>query len=69
MAEETKAKEEAKPKAETKPKETRKKAIQKPANCMKCNKRLQRKAWYYRNGGYYCSKRCWELASAKNKES
>ncbi|MFH1854230.1 MAG: hypothetical protein ABH815_02850 [Candidatus Omnitrophota bacterium] len=44
----------------------------KPANCMKCNKRLKRKTWYYRNGGYYCGKRCWELASkaaSKKKES
>lgn len=50
-----------------------KKVIEKPTNCMKCNKRLQRKAWYYRNGGYYCSKRCWKLAvaptdKAKTKE-
>ncbi|HDP16388.1 MAG TPA: hypothetical protein ENN16_00870 [Candidatus Omnitrophica bacterium] len=37
--------------------------IEKPANCMKCNKHLKRKSWYYRNGGYYCSKRCWRLAA------
>ena len=45
--------------------------IERPANCMKCNKHLQRKTWYYRNGGYYCSKRCWKLAveaEAKKKE-
>ncbi len=36
--------------------------IEKPTNCMKCNKHLQRKSWYYRNNGYYCSKRCWKLA-------
>ena len=45
--------------------------IEKPANCMKCNKHLQRKMWYYRNGGYYCSKRCWKSAvqaKAKKKE-
>jgi len=36
--------------------------VEKTANCMKCNKRLQRKTWYYRANGYYCSKRCWRLA-------
>jgi len=41
-----------------------KKAIEKPVNCMKCNKHLQRKTWYYREEGYYCSKRCWKLAVA-----
>jgi hypothetical protein len=29
---------------------------------MKCNKRLKRKAWYYKNNGYYCSKGCWQQA-------
>lgn len=55
-------------KEKTKVKE--KAVIQRPANCMKCNKHLQRKSWYYRNGGYYCSKHCWRLASqAKKKEN
>lgn len=55
---------------ETSVKEKEKIIIQKPTNCMKCNKRLQRKSWYYRNGGYYCSKRCWKLAeeAAKKKD-
>jgi hypothetical protein len=44
--------------------------IEKPDNCMKCNKKLRRKTWYYRNGGYYCSKRCWKLAAdTKKKEA
>lgn len=48
------------------PEETKaKEKIVKPANCMNCNKHLQRKTWYYRNDGYYCSKRCWKLATAK----
>lgn len=44
---------------------------EKPTNCMKCNKRLKRKAWYYKNGGYYCSKGCWQQAvktAEKKKE-
>ena len=50
------------------PEETKeKKPVEKPDNCMKCNKRLQRKSWYYRNGGYYCSKRCWKLSLDKTK--
>lgn len=54
---------------ETKQKETKEaKATERPTNCMKCNKRLQRKRWYYRNGGYYCSRRCWKLTTAKNKD-
>lgn len=39
-----------------------------PANCPVCNKRLSRKQWYYRNGQYYCKKRCWETAQEKAKE-
>ena len=52
------------PKKEAPKKKEKKKpvVVEKPANCMKCNKRLQRKTWYYRSNGYYCSKRCWRLA-------
>lgn len=60
--------EEIKPKSDEK---KEKEVVEKPANCMKCNKRLQRKVWYYRNGGYYCSKRCWKAAveaEAKKQE-
>ncbi len=39
-----------------------------PTNCPICNKRLSRKSWYYRNGQYYCKKRCWETAQEKAKE-
>lgn len=58
-------------KSEQKPEAKKREAVEKPANCMKCNKRLQRKTCYYRNEGYYCSKRCWTLAveaAAKKKE-
>jgi len=43
--------------------------IEKPTNCVKCNKHLKRKSWYYRNNGYYCSKRCWKLAEKAKKEA
>jgi len=29
------------------------------ATCSSCSKRLTRKQWYYRNGAYYCTRRCW----------
>jgi len=33
------------------------------ATCTSCGKRLSRKQWYYRNGQYYCKKRCWVTAA------
>jgi hypothetical protein len=63
--------------AETQPKapegakapEAKKEAIkaEKPANCASCNKSIKNKRWYYRNGKYYCSKRCWQTAVKKDK--
>ena len=35
------------------------------ATCTSCGKRLNRKQWYYRNGKYFCKKRCWVTESAK----
>ena len=40
---------------------------EKPANCTSCNKSIKNKRWYYRNGKYYCSKRCWQTALKKDK--
>ncbi len=40
-------------------------ATGKPTNCMQCNKRLKRKNWYYRNGSYFCNKRCWKATLKK----
>ena len=34
-------------------------------NCASCNKRLFRKKQYYRNGAYYCNKRCFQAAAVK----
>ena len=55
------------PQKKAEPQVKRPEIVPKPTNCMKCNKRLQRKTCYYRNGGYYCSKRCWKLAEAEKK--
>jgi len=36
-----------------------------PATCAHCDKRLSKKQWYYRNGKWFCKRRCWEDAKAK----
>lgn len=36
-----------------------------PAACSSCGKRLSKKSWYYRNGQFFCKKRCWETAKEK----
>lgn len=67
---EEKPKEETKPEEEPKPTEAQKskeKPSEKPATCTKCGKKLSRKSWYYRNGRYYCNKRCWKSAKKEPK--
>ena len=32
--------------------------------CAQCSKRLDRKKQYYRNGRYFCNKRCFKAAAA-----
>jgi len=36
---------------------------EKPANCAGCKKSIKNKRWYYRNGKYYCTKRCWSTTN------
>ena len=36
-----------------------------PTQCASCNKRMSKKTWYYRNGQYFCKKRCYEEFKAK----
>lgn len=38
---------------------------ERPTACFSCGKRLSRKQWYYRNGQFFCTKRCWKTASQK----
>lgn len=33
--------------------------------CASCGKRLTRKQWYYRNGRYFCTRRCWDTEREK----
>jgi hypothetical protein len=46
---------EAKPKAE------------KQTNCPSCNKLIKKLKRYYRDGKFYCSKRCWRTFIDKSK--
>ncbi len=46
---------EAKPKAE------------KQTNCPSCNKLIKKLKRYYRNGKFYCSKKCWRAFIDKSK--
>ncbi len=38
---------------------------ERPANCAGCKKSIKNKCWYYRNGKYYCTKRCWSTTNKK----
>lgn len=42
-----------------------KEGAERATNCASCNKRLVRKKQYYRNGAYFCNKRCWNTATDK----
>ncbi len=48
-------------KTEKKPKKEKK------VNCPACNKVVKRLKRYYRDGGFYCSKKCWRAFIAKSK--
>jgi len=51
------------PKAEAaKPEEAKK---VKPSNCAVCNKSIKKKRYYYRNGKYYCTQRCFKTTVKK----
>jgi len=47
--------------AETKPKKEKK------SNCPACNKIVKRLKRYYRDGKFYCAKKCWRAFIAKSK--
>jgi hypothetical protein len=41
---------------------------EKPDKCEHCSKALGRVKWYYRDGGYYCTRRCWKEFKIKQEE-
>lgn len=54
--------EEPKPEA---PKPAEKKKKEKPSNCAACNKSIKKKRYYYRNGKYFCTQRCFKTTVKK----
>lgn len=43
-------------------------ATEKQTNCLGCAKPLKKLKRYYRNGKFYCSKKCWYSFLKKPKE-
>jgi len=41
--------------------------VEKQTNCLACNKLIKKIKVYYRNGKFYCSKRCWRTFMNKSK--
>lgn len=35
-------------------------AAEKQTNCLACNKPIRKLKHYYRNGKFYCTKKCWK---------
>lgn len=38
---------------------------EKPSNCAVCNKSIKKKRYYYRNGKYFCTQRCFKTTVKK----
>lgn len=57
---------EAKPAATAAPQAAPKE--EKQANCLACNKPIKKLKRYYRDGKFYCSKKCWKTYIEKSKE-
>ncbi|MDD5156418.1 MAG: hypothetical protein PHF11_08075 [Candidatus Omnitrophica bacterium] len=43
--------------------------VEKQTNCLACNKPLKKLKRYYRDGKFYCTKRCWRAFLLKSKEA
>ena len=48
--------------AQTKP------TVEKQANCLACGKPIRKLKRYYRDGKFYCTKKCWRNYKIKSKE-
>jgi hypothetical protein len=42
--------------------------VEKQTNCLACNKPIRKLKRYYRNGKFYCNKKCWSEFIKKSKE-
>lgn len=49
-------------------KQTKPPAAEKQTNCLGCGKPIKKLKRYYRDGNFYCSKKCWRK-SVKSKET
>lgn len=52
---------------ETKP-ETKKVEVEKQTNCLGCGKPIKKLKRYYRNGKFYCNKKCWRKSIQQKTE-
>jgi len=43
-------------------------APEKKSNCLACNKPIKKLKRYYRDGQFYCNKKCWRNYLKKSKE-
>lgn len=50
------------------PAQQAKTVVEKQTNCLACNKPIKKLKRYYRNGKFYCSKKCWRNYLTKAKE-
>jgi predicted transcriptional regulator len=53
----------AKPQPQASPAAT----VEKQANCLACGKPLKRLKRYYRDGKFYCTKKCWRKSITEKK--
>lgn len=58
----------AAPAAQAEKKDAEKARKEKPANCAACNKSIKKKLHYYREGKFYCNKRCWKTTLKKEEK-
>ncbi len=50
-------------------KEEAKAPVEKQSNCLACGKPIKKLKRYYRNGKFYCNKKCWQKSvKPKDKE-
>jgi len=42
--------------------------VEKQTNCLSCNKPIKKLKRYYRDGKFYCTKKCWRDYLVKSKE-
>ncbi len=42
--------------------------VEKQTNCLACNKPIRKLKKYYRDGKFYCSKKCWMKFLSSKKE-